>query len=35
MAYGIWPMATKAQNKEYAKQVIEKLCSDDFAGRAM
>ncbi len=27
------PMATKAQNKEYAKQVIEKLCSDEYAGR--
>ena len=29
----LWPMATKAQNKEYAKQVIEKLCSDEYAGR--
>lgn len=27
------PLAINAQNKEYAKQVIEKLCSDDFSGR--
>lgn len=27
------PIATKAQNKECAKQVIEKLCSDEYAGR--
>ncbi len=33
IAYVIYPIALKAQNKEYAKQVIDKLCSDDFAGR--
>ena len=27
------PIATKAQNKEYVKQVIEKLCSHEYAGR--
>jgi len=32
-AFLLLPCAINAQNKEYAKQVIEKLCSDDFSGR--
>lgn len=27
------PIISKAQNKEYAKQVIEKICSEEYAGR--
>lgn len=33
IAYCSLPIISKAQNKEYAKQVIERLCSDDFSGR--
>lgn len=33
IAYCSLPIISIAQNKEYAKQVIDKLCSNEFAGR--
>jgi len=33
IAYCLLPIISKAQNKEYAKHVIEKLCSNEYAGR--
>jgi aminopeptidase YwaD len=33
IAYCSFPIISKAQNKEFAKQVIEKLCSDEYSGR--